>query len=144
MVLRGQLQQGKNNGGGWEGWWWWLSIEIYDQWHFGLMIRYPAFSDRTNRKLWYVCLDSQNLRQVLFNYTLLKINLNSMQERPVGTGCNWSLSVLNIWKCQWTKDWTMVTVLISPENFQSWLVLVQSSLGLFPVFQLDLQTLIVH
>ena len=43
-----------------------------------------------------------NSRQVLFNYTLPKINLNSMQERTVGTGCNWSLSVLNIWKCWWT------------------------------------------
>ena len=29
-----------------------------------------------------------NSRQVLFNYTLPKINLNSMQERTVGTGCN--------------------------------------------------------
>ena len=49
MVLRGQLQRGKNSGGGWEGQWWWLSFEVYDQWHFRLMICYLAFSDHTNR-----------------------------------------------------------------------------------------------
>lgn len=49
MVLRGQLQRGKNSGGGWEGQWWWLSFEVYDQWHFRLMICYLAFSDHTNQ-----------------------------------------------------------------------------------------------
>ena len=39
------------------------------------------------------------------------------------------------------KNRTVVTVLIGPDNFRSWSVLVRSGLGLFAVLQLDLQTL---
>ena len=92
MVLRGQLQRGKNSGGGWEGQWWWLSFEVYDQWHFRLMICYPAFSDRTNR--------------IRDKYYLIILYLKSTwipcRKERLGTGCNQSLSVLNIWKCWWT------------------------------------------
>jgi len=105
-------------------------VEVCDRQRFGLMIDYPAFSDFTHRK-------PQTLGQIYST----KVNLHSMQERPVETGCNRFLSVLNIWKWWWTEDRTAVTVLISLENFWSWSVKVQSGLGLFPVLRLDLQTL---
>jgi len=49
----------------------------------------------------------------------------------------------NFGNCE-TEDQTAVAVFDGPGNFQSWAVLVQSSLGLFPVLELDFQALPVE
>ena len=85
--------------------WWWLgrTVMMVERWS----LRSTTF--RVDDLLSGIFRPyKSNSRRVLFNYTLPKINLNSMQERPVGTGCNRSLSVLNIWKCRWTVDRTAV------------------------------------
>ena len=97
MVLRRQLQRGKNSGGGWEGQWWWLSFEVYDQWHFRLMICYLVFSDHTNR-----IRDKYYLTILYLKSTWIPCRKERLGLVATGLGCNRSLSVLNIWKCRWT------------------------------------------
>jgi len=64
----------------------------------------------------------------------------------VETGYTGLLSVFMVFKFRklWeTEDRIAVAVFDSPGNFWSWAVLVQSSLGLFPVLGLDFQALLV-
>jgi len=67
-------------------------------------------------------------------------------QTSVETGYTSLLLVFMVFKFQksWeTKDQTAVAVFDSPGNFQSWAVLVQSSLSLFPVLGLDFQALTI-
>jgi len=142
----------------------WQGVSSWRMWHtvamWMLLLRFQ------HMRWWSMCMSFSPLWALMMWISSHKRVVMVMGKVVVGEGklclylCNYKLCWCLVMRTSWdqldqsfvglknfqlleTEDWTTVVVFDSPRNFQSLAVLVQSSLGLFPVLGLDFQALLV-